>query len=292
MKKILLFIISVSLLLSGCSSLPEASDKLTIVTTMFPAYDFARQIAGDKAEVVLLVPAGGESHSYEPTPKDMIAIQKSDIFICNGGESEHWVEELTKEITLNSVIEMTAFVKTLPSEEGYDEHVWCSPLNAISISQAIYEELCHIDSEHIDYYTNNKEIFKEQLTTLHNTFKEIVNAAENKTVVFADRFPVRYFTEEYGLSHFSAYPGCSAEAEPSASVVAQLANKVKTENIKGVFYIEFSNKKIADIICEETGCEKYLFHSCHTVSKNDMENGETYISIMTKNAENLRKVLN
>ena len=292
MRKIILLLLVMTLIFTGCTPKAETSDKLTIVTTMFPAYDFARQIAGDKAEIILLVPAGTESHSYEPTPKDMIKIQNSDLFICNGGESEHWVEELTNETTLNSMLKMTSFVKALPEEEGHDEHVWCSPLNAVSISQAIYEELCNLDTENTEFYTENYKLFKEQLLNLHDTFKEIVENAENKTVVFADRFPVRYFTEEYGLSHFSAYSGCSTEAEPSASLIAQLANKVKTENIKGVFYIEFSNEKIADIICEETGCEKYLFHSCHTVSKNDIEHGETYISIMTKNAENLRKVLN
>ncbi len=292
MKKLILLTLTITIILSGCGQVTETTDKLTIVTTMFPAYDFARQIAGDKAEIILLVPAGTESHSYEPTPRDMIKIQASDLFICNGGESEHWVEELTDSTSLKSVLKMTSYVKSLPDEEGHDEHVWCSPLNAVSISQAIYEELCNIDAKNIDCYTDNYNLFKEQLLKLHNTFNEIVQDAENKTVVFADRFPVKYFTEEYGLTHFSAYSGCSTEAEPSASLIAELANKVKTENIKGVFYIEFSNEKIADIICEETGCEKYLFHSCHTVSKNDIENGETYVSIMTKNAENLRKVLN
>lgn len=292
MKKIIISVLILMIIFTGCSQVKTDSSKLTIVTTMFPAYDFARQIAGDKAEIILLVPPGSESHSFEPTPKDIITIQNADIFIYNGGESEHWIENLTKEIDLKNTITMTAFADKLYTDEGYDEHVWCSPLNAISISQAIYEELCSLDPENCDYYTNNRDKFKEELLNLHNTFTEIVENAKNKTVVFADRFPVKYFTEEYGLSHFSAYHGCSAETEPSASKIAELANKVNSEKIKGVFYIEFSNEKIADIICEETNCEKYLFHSCHNVSKSDLENGETYISIMNKNAENLRKVLN
>ena len=292
MKKIIAAVLLLMLVFTGCSQPQTDQNKITIVTTMFPAYDFAREIAGDKAEIILLVPTGAESHSYEPTPKDIITIQNADIFIYNGGESEHWIENLTKEIELKNTITMTAFADKLYTDEGYDEHVWCSPLNVISISQAIYEQLCILDPENCDYYTNNRDSFKKELLELHNTFSEIVKNSENKTVVFADRFPVKYFTEEYGLSHLSAYHGCSAEAEPSASKIAELANRVNSENIKGVFYIEFSDKKIADIICEETGCEMYLFHSCHNISKYDLENGETYITLMTKNAENLRKVLN
>ena len=291
MKKIITLILIV-FCLTGCANHNQEKDKVTIVTSNFPAYDFARQIAGNNANISLLLPPGAESHSFEPTPKDIITIQTSDLFICNGGESESWVNSLTETLDVENIVQMTAYSENLYTDKGYDEHVWCSPVNSIAISQAIYEELCIIDPDNINTYTENYSNYVKELTQLDLVFKNIINNSKTPTVVFADRFPAKYFTEEYNLNYFSAFPGCSEEAEPSAAVVASLIEKVRSEKIKGVFYIEFSNQKIADIICEETGCEKYLFHSCHNISKEEFNSGETYVSIMTKNAENLRKVLN
>ncbi|MBO5099458.1 MAG: zinc ABC transporter substrate-binding protein [Clostridia bacterium] len=291
MKKIITIILIV-FCLTGCANHSQEKDKITIVASNFPAYDFARQIAGNNANISLLLPPGAESHSFEPTPKDIITIQTSDLFICNGGESESWVNSLTETLDVENIVQMTAYSENLYTDKGYDEHVWCSPVNSIAISQAIYEELCIIDPDNINTYTENYSNYVKELTQLDLVFKNIINNSKTPTVVFADRFPAKYFTEEYNLNYFSAFPGCSEEAEPSAAVVASLIEKVRSEKIKGVFYIEFSNQKIADIICEETGCEKYLFHSCHNISKEEFNSGETYVSIMTKNAENLRKVLN
>lgn len=291
MKKMILLIAFV-FLLSSCNNIKQTDSKINIVTTNFPAYDFARQIAGDNADIMLLLPPGSESHSFEPSPKDIVNIQSADLFIYNGSESDSWIDNLKETIEIENTVAMFAYADTLYTDEGYDEHVWCSPVNAISIVKAIYEELCLLNPENAESYTINRDKYIKELQTLDEIFKEIVSSSEKKTVVFADRFPVKYFTEEYGLSHFSAYPGCSSEAEPSASTIASLIQKVNTEKISGVFYIEFSNEKIADIVCEETGCEKYLFHSCHNISKSDFENGETYVSIMYRNADNLRKALN
>ena len=291
MKKLITLILIV-FCLTGCANHNQEKDKITIVASNFPAYDFARQIAGNNANISLLLPPGAESHSFEPTPKDIITIQTSDLFICNGGESEAWVNSLTETLDVENIIQMTAYSENHYTDKGYDEHVWCSPVNSIAISQAIYEELCIIDPDNINTYTENYSNYVKELTNLDLVFKDIINNSKTPTVVFADRFPAKYFTEEYNLNYFSAFPGCSEEAEPSAAVVASLIEKVRSEKIKGVFYIEFSNQKIADIICEETGCEKYLFHSCHNISKEEFNSGETYVSIMTKNAENLRKVLN
>lgn len=291
MKKIIYLILLV-FMLSGCGNTSYDDGKISIVTTNFPAYDFARQIAGETADIKLLLPPGAESHTFEPAPKDIVDIQNSDLFICNGGTSEEWVNSLTNSIDIKRTIKMLSYTDTLYTDEGYDEHIWCSPVNALSICQAVYEEMCSIDSENINIYTENYNNIREELISLDNTFKEIVNNSKTKTVIFADRFPAKYFIEEYNLECYSAFPGCSEEAEPSASSVSLIINKVKDEQINGVFYIEFSNQKIADVVCEETGCKKYLFHSCHNISKEDFESGKTYISIMKNNAENLRKVLN
>lgn len=291
MRKILTTIILI-VLLSGCTIEQNTNNKITIVATNFPAYDFTRQIVGDNANIQLLLPPGADSHSFEPTPKDIVNIQSSDLLVCNGGESEAWVNSLTDSSSLKNVISMLSLAPNLYTDEGYDEHVWCSPVNAIAISQAIYEWVCAIDPDNINIYTENYENYITELKNLDKTFRDISENSLTDTIVFADRFPVKYFTEEYNLKHFSAFPGCSEDAEPSAAVVAELIKKVENQNLKGVFYIEFSNMKIADIICEETGCEKYLFHSCHNISREDFDSGETYISIMMRNADNLRKVLN
>lgn len=286
------FVLIILLLLTGCSKNSQPDDKINIVASNFPSYDFARQIAGDFAEITLLLPPGAESHSFEPTPKDIINIQSAELFICNGGPSEHWIEDITDTADVKNIIQMSAYGENLYTDDGYDEHIWCSPVNVMSIAQAIYENICILDPQNCDIYTQNRDNFINELKSLDMTFKEILDKSENDTVIFADRFPVRYFTEQYNLSYLSAFHGCSGEAEPNASDITKLINYVKENNVKGVFYIEFSNEKIADIVCEETGCEKYLFHSCHNVSKEDFDKGETYLSIMKQNAENLRKVLN
>lgn len=176
-------------------------------------------------------------------------------------------------------------------EAEWDEHVWTSPRNAETIVSAIAEELCELDAENAAVYHNNLSSYLTQLEELDENFRKTVSSAQNKTMIFADRFPVRYFTEEYGLDYFAAYPGCAADAEPSAATIRFLIDRVRDENINAVFYIEMSNEKMADTVCAETGAQKLLFHSCHNVTKDEMENGATYISIMNQNLENLKTAL-
>lgn len=176
-------------------------------------------------------------------------------------------------------------------EAEWDEHVWTSPRNAQTIVSAIAEELCELDQKNAAIYHNNLSSYLQQLNELDSSFQKTIEAAPNKIMIFADRFPVRYFTEEYGLDYFAAYPGCAADAEPSAATIRFLIDRVRDENISAVFYIEMSNEKMADTVCAETGAQKLLFHSCHNVTKDEMENGATYISIMKQNLENLKIAL-
>jgi len=298
-------------LISGCA--PESTavpddGKIKIVSTIFPPYDFARQIAGDRADITMLLPPASESHSYEPTPQDIIEIQACDVFIYVGGESDTWVSGILDAIDTSSMTIVTLMdcVEALAEEyiEGmevneqendgeveYDEHVWTSPSNAILITQKIADALCTSDPNNSDYYNENCSNYVAELNQLDAKFSEIVAGAKRTTVVFADRFPLRYFTEAYGLSYFAAFPGCTSEIEPSAATVAFLIDKVSDENIPVVFYIELSNQKMADTICEETGCKKLLFHSCHNVSKEDFESGTTYLDLMYNNADVLKEAL-
>lgn len=468
-------------------------ETISIVSTIFPGYDFARAVAGDRAELKMLLPPGAESHSFEPTPQDIIAIQNCDLFLYVGGDSDSWVdgildsmdtddmkilsmmeivdpvtEEITKgmeddhghdhshsepldpdtiknrplsdwagtwrsietamgngaldeyiahvaeENSLSKDAQQTAFAARWASDypsisieessisfgdmkatyrpigyrivEGdhgaavwygfeieeraenaprfiafsdhgtgeqeehddhthseevahfhfrygdepfdalvaiedwaptyfsadatddqiaqamdahgqaeeeaeYDEHVWTSPVNAMRIVQAIAQKLSEIDAPNADQYRENAEMYCAQLEQLDRAFEEIAEAATRRTLIFGDRFPFRYFVDEYGLEYFAAFPGCSTETEASARTVAFLIDKVIDESIPVVFHIEFSNEKMADTICEATGAQKRLLHSCHNVTKGEMEAGATYLSLMSQNIETLKEAL-
>ena len=312
MKKTITLILALALLLCvpACGETQEqgTDTRLSIVTTLFPAYDFAREIAGERASVSLLVPPGAEAHSFEPTARDMIRIQESSLFFCNGGESEAWVEELLADQQIETLV-MLDCVDALEEEiregmqeiheeeeegeEGpeYDEHVWTSPVNARRICEALCERLCALDPEGEREYRANLARYAARLEELDAAFRETVENGSRRTLIFADRFPVRYFVEEYGLDYYAAFPGCADDTEPSAKTVAFLIDKVREENIPAVFTIEFSNEKMADVICEDTGCRKLRFHSCHNVTAEELENGVSYLQLMGENVTALKEAL-
>lgn len=303
MKRLIAILLCLCLMLCGCTAQPEKphdETKLQIVCTSFPAYDFAREIAGDRAELTLLIKPGSEVHSYEPTPKDMIRIQESDLFICNGGESEQWAKTLiTPE--LNTIYMMGCVDTVEESADGIynaedgepelDEHVWTSPLNAIKISEEICNALCKLDTDNAEAYKTNFTAYKAQLMALDREFRQVIKNSGKHTLVFADRFPMRYFALEYGLGCYAAFPGCSSETEPSAKTVAYLIDRVREDKIPAVLYMEFSNQKMADVICEDTGCKKLPFYSAHSVSAEQFEQGVSYLDLMRINLNSLKEAL-
>lgn len=303
MKRLIAILLCLCLVLCGCTAQPEKphdETKLQIVCTSFPAYDFAREIAGDRAELTLLIKPGSEVHSYEPTPKDMIRIQESDLFICNGGESEQWAKTLiTPE--LNTIYMMGCVDTVEESADGIynaedgepelDEHVWTSPLNAIKISEEICNALCKLDTDNAEAYKTNFAAYKAQLMALDREFRQVIKNSGKHTLVFADRFPMRYFALEYGLDCYAAFPGCSSETEPSAKTVAYLIDRVREDKIPAVLYMEFSNQKMADVICEDTGCKKLPFYSAHSVSAEQFEQGVSYLDLMRINLNSLKEAL-
>lgn len=312
MKRVIALIMALSLILCGCGAAepePETDDaKLQIVCSSFPAYDFARAVAGDRAQITLLLKPGAEVHSYEPSPKDIIRIQESDLFICNGGESEEWVESLISENEGLNVIYMMDCVDAVEeSDEGIyssdhdeheheeaelDEHVWTSPLNAVKIVEKISDALYEMDNANGREYLTNCEVYKAKLLDLDIRIRTTVLQAKRNSLVFADRFPMRYFALEYGLDCFAAFPGCASETEPSAKTVAFLIDRVREEDIPAVLYMEFSNEKMADVICEDTGCKKLPFYSAHSVTAEQFEAGMTYIDLMEINLNSLKEALN
>jgi zinc transport system substrate-binding protein len=290
----------------------NASQNIAVTATIFPPYDFVRQIAGDKVNLKMLLPPGAESHSFEPTPQDVIAVQNSKLFIYGGGESDEWVERILDSMDMSNmkIVSLMACVEVVEEEivEGmeeeeetqangaetppeYDEHVWTSPRNAALIVEAISDALCEVDTANTETYRLNAAEYIAKLSELDGEFQSVVNGALRKTIVFGDRFPFRYFADAYGLSYFAAFPGCSTETEPSAATVAFLIDKVKNEQIPVIFHIELSNEKMADAISEATGAKKLLLHACHNISKKDFDAGKTYLEFMRANVQNLQEAL-
>ena len=304
MKKMVLFfalIMVFTCMLPSCEAPKLSGDGINVISTAFVGYDLARQVGGESANVSLLLPIGAESHTYEPTPRDIINISKCDIFICVGGESESWIDELISgENAPKKVVRMMDCVDVITEEHdhehetgkiAYDEHVWTSPKNTIKILDEIKTAFVELDVENKEAYETNCGKYRAELELLDENFREFFGGFENPTLIFGDRFPLRYFASEYGIDYYSAFHGCSSESEPSAQVVASLIDKVKTENIPAVFYIELSNHKVADTIAEATGAKTALFNTCHNLTLSDFEAGESYLSLMKRNLETLKEVL-
>ena len=311
--------LAAALLLSGCGGIQgdtiqgddQEGDNLAVVATVFPAYDFARAVGGEEAEVTLLLPPGAESHSYEPTPADILAVQQCDLFIYLGGESDTWVETILEAVEpQGETLRMIDCVDLLEEETvegmeshedehdhdlglgevvGYDEHVWTAPRNAARITRAIGERMEALDPDNANLYAANAEEYAGQIEELDRQFADFFAGVSDRTMVFGDRFPLRYFADEFDIPYYAAFPGCSTQTEPSAATIAFLTEKVRQEGISTVWYIEFSNHLVADSIAEATGAETALFHSCHNVSADDLSAGATYISLMEGNLERLRQ---
>lgn len=318
----------------SADSADKASDgKISVVTTIFPPYDFVREIAGDQADIKMLLKPGEETHSYEPTPQDIIAIQNSDVFIYTGGENDVWVEDILSSMPDSDMVALRLVdcVDTVEEEqvegmkgsaghdhgeEDYenvhgghtdeadlgetedesphevDEHVWTSPVNASLIVEKIKNVLSEADPDHSELYEENTRAYQKQLSELDQEFRDVVDSAERNIMIFGDRFPFRYFADEYGLEYYAAFPGCAGDTEPSAATMAFLIEKVREEKVPAVLKMELSNADIANAIAEATGTEVKVLYSCHNLSADDFENGETYLSMMKKNVETLKEVLN
>lgn len=312
-RKLLAVITAAATVLSLCACSSESgysssdSGKLKIISTVFPPYDLARQIAGDNAEISILLPPGSEIHNYEPSAKDMIAIRNCDIFLYIGGENEQWAEKLINSNDTENVtaVKLIDYVPDLSEDEDEhehdhehehehetDEHIWTSPKNAQLMLSAVYDAICKVDPSDKQTYTKNKDAYAKQLSDLDNAYRSAVDNAKNKTIVLADKFPFRYLAHEYGLEFSAAFAACSDESEPGVSTMIKLTKTIKENNIPAVYYLEFSSTKIADTLCDETGATKLMLHSCHNVSKQDIENNVSYVDLMKQNLENLKVALN
>ena len=332
MKKIIIAVLCMLLTagaLAGCGekNKSEKNADLSIVATIFPGYDWVREIMGDEAEnadITMLMDNGTDLHSYQPTADDISKISKCDLFIYAGGESDEWVKDAlkqaeNKDMKVINMIEMLGdSVKTEEVVEGmesehdhdhdedgdhhdsdqeveYDEHTWLSLKNAEMICEAIENDLSSLDPENKDIYKKNSEEYISKLSELDSKYQKTVDDAARKTVLFGDRFPFRYLTDDYGMDYYAAFVGCSAETEASFKTVKFLAEKVDELDLPCVMTIEGSDHKIAETIIRNTADkdQKVLtMESMQAVTASDLKDGKTYLSVMEKNLEALKEALN
>ncbi len=330
MKKIISALVVLSLAigifaLSACSGKndnapAEQNEKLKIVTTIFPEYDWVREILGDKAdgaELTMLLDNGVDLHSYQPTVDDILKISSCDVFIYVGGESDAWVDDALKEAVnkdmtvinllgiLGDSVKQEEVKEGMQAEEEeaegeeeeepeYDEHVWLSLKNAKVLVKKIAESVAGKDSVNADLYLANADSYIKKLSALDDEYTAAVNGASKKVLLFGDRFPFRYMTDDYGLDYYAAFVGCSAETEASFETVAFLAGKLDELSLNNVIIIEGSDGKIARTIIDSSKAESagiLTLDSMQSTTSKDVADGMTYLSVMQKNLDVLKQAL-
>ena len=339
--KLLLILTVLSTIFFGCSKNNNISanetatnnknKKIKIVTTIFPIYDYIKNITGDKLEnfeLTYLLDNGVDLHNFQPTVADIAKIQNADMFVYVGGESDHWVENVfnnvvNKNIVKINILDIMGDKKKLEEikegmqheeehgeehaededhhdeehdhEEEYDEHVWLSVKNAKIICDNLTNNISELDSANSDIYKNNYETYISKLDELDKKFEEVSKNGQTKILLFGDRFPFRYLVDDYGLDYYAAFSGCSAESEASFETVIYLSKKIDEFGLRHVIKIEGSDEKIAKTIIENTKDKNQdilVMDSMQATSVNDVKNGANYIDIMSKNLGVLEKALN
>ena len=322
MKKFTALLLTFVLFLSLCpvSGLAEEAGKIRVVTTIFPIYDWVREIAGDtgNTEITLLLDSGVDLHSFQPSAQDILKVATCDLFIYVGGESDEWAEDALAEavnpdMVVISLVEalgenakaeeivegMQAEEEEEEGEEGeeeeIDEHVWLSLRNAQVFTSAIADALAQKDSANADSYRANAEAYGAKLAALDAAYAEAVDSAAHKTLLFGDRFPFRYLTDDYGLTYYAAFVGCSAETEASFETVIFLAKKTDELQLPAVLTIEGKDHRIAETIIGSTADKNrklLTLNSMQGTTANDIEQGATYLKIMEDNLAVLKEALN
>ena len=331
---LLILILSVGCLSACGAGGGRDDGKLRIVATVFPEYDWVKSILGDRAadaELTLLLDNGVDLHSYQPTAEDILTISDCDLFIYVGGESDRWVEDALRNpvnkdrVVINLMDVLGSAVKEEELVEGmqgedehdhdhdedgdhdhedgdhdhdegpeYDEHVWLSLRNAAVIVKSISESLKKIDPDNAETYRKNTMEYLAKLAALDSQYMDAVEAASVKTLLFADRFPFRYMTDDYGLKYYAAFVGCSAESEASFETIAFLSEKVDELSLRSVITIEGTDHKIAETVIRNTKTKDQqilVLDSLQSAKAEDIKNGVTYLSVMEKNLDVLKEAL-
>lgn len=310
---ILIIIMTIIVMCFKTESVVKNEEKLQIVATLFPQYDFAKQIVKDKADVKLLLNSGVETHNYEPTGKDMITILSgSDMFLYTGTNLEPWTEKIVQNLEstnckivnvsdgielitieefeerhINSEILIEEHEEEHKHKEIYDGHIWQNPKNAVKMLDNVLKALCEIDPDNAEYYTKNAEEYRNQILELDGELRNIVNQSERKEIAVGGEFAYAYLVEEYGINFVSVYTNCGEGEDPSIAKVKSVIDYINKYNIPVVYYEELSEGTVAKMIAEETEAEPLVLYSIH----NGDTKKDTYVSLMSKNLENLKKGL-
>ena len=336
MKKAFTVLLSLILLVTCAVTCGGAEEtKISIVTTIFPIYDWVREIVGDDAShvnITLLLDKGVDLHSYQPTAQDILSISTADLFICVGGESDEWVEDVMKSAmnpglkainlleAMGEDIKMEEIVEGMEHEHDHedsdheesavhnesedhehehedeaDEHVWLSLRNARKLTKAIADTLAEIDPGFAEHYQGNASAYIGKLEDLDSRYAETVSNAAYKTILFGDRFPFRYLADDYGLAYYAAFTGCSAESEASFETIVFLAQKTDELGLPAVLTIEHPKTRIAETIVQNTSSkdQKILaLDSMQGTTAADIQAGMSYLSVMESNLEVLKEALN
>lgn len=309
-KKILSILLTamiVCLCFTSCAvKQPTDDGRLTVVTTIFAPYDFVRQIVGDRARVIMLLPPGVESHSYEPTPSDIIEIENADIFFYVSEHTETWVEQILSSLK-NEQVEKINIAESIGvdihahehshheehnEECETDEHIWTNLEYAARMVELIGSTLSKRDSANAAFYLENAKSYADEILTLRQDFASMIASSQRKELVSGSRFAMKNFTADFGIDFTAAFDSCVDNTEPSAAVMAKIIDKIKSENIPVIFYEELTEPKIARAVSLETGVKMLLLHSCHNASAQELERGESYLSLMKQNYNNLKEALN
>ncbi len=304
------------------AAMPESGKKLSIVTTIFPEYDWVKELLGSNPadiEVTMLLDNGVDLHSYQPTADDILKIATCDLFIYVGGESDEWVEDALSEATnkdmivvnlldaLGSDVKEEEIIEGMEAEEEdepegeegeeapeYDEHVWLSIKNTVKLCEIIKDSIIKIDAGNAAVYEENATSYISKLDVLDNAYAETISSASVSTLLFGDRFPFRYMVDDYGLSYYAAFVGCSAETEASFETITFLANKMDELSLGAIMTIEGDNHKIAETIKENTSSKDALIlslDSMQSTTSKDAQDGTTYLGVMENNLEVLKEAL-
>lgn len=324
MKKAIAVLFAVLLILGLCAcggtvandTRSNDTNTIEIVTTIFPVYDWLRNVAGNHGRITMLLDSGVDLHSFQPTAQDILKIATCDLFVYVGGESDAWVEDALKEATNKNMVvlnlmealgELAKEEETVEgmeaheeegeeAEEGpeYDEHIWLSLKNAALLTERMGDALSKLDPAHADQYIQNAAAYAAQLKALDEQYAQAVADSEIRTLLFGDRFPFRYLVDDYGLAYYAAFLGCSAETEASFETVAFLAGKVDELGLNTVMTIEGTDHRIAQTIIQNTKTKDQRIlslDSMQSVTARDVQNGASYLTIMEKNLAVLREAL-
>jgi zinc transport system substrate-binding protein len=299
---ILVLFLFITSVLPSCHQKTEnlpGEKKLTVITTLFPLYDFAKNIGGQKADVTLLLAPGIEPHAFEPRPGDILKINKADIFVYTGRFMEPWVEDILKSTTKQGPLiidasraikltDETAKVEQKHEQGKVDPHIWLDFSNAKRMVINILDGFLNKDSANKDFYFKNAEEYTKKLDELDRRFRDSFTSCKKDLIIHGGHFAFGYLAKRYNLNYISAYKGFSPDAEPTPGNLIDLSKKLKEHDITCVFYEELLSPKMAEVIARETGAKLLMLHGAHNVTKDEMDRNVTFISLMEQNLNNLR----